>query len=169
MPRPPARHQPSLNLRKRLEKARRIAVLAVGSTIRGDDAAGMLVADHLAELRAAPSDRLRIFRGETAPENLTGEIKAWKPTHLVIIDSADLGLAVGQATLIEPDDIRNARSFSTHGLPVVMIIRYLLEFLACKVTVIGIQPHCLEFGRPVHPDVAAAARRLAEEIHEAAG
>jgi len=199
---------PSLksSLQKRLEGAARIGVLAVGSTIRGDDAAGMLVADRLearlqiadCKLQIEQQERsdpsvsgggapvpppvldvartgnlksemplVRIFRGETAPENLTGEIKTYQPTHLIIIDSAELGLAPGGSALIDPDDLRNGRTFSTHGLPITVMVHYLLNSFskdACKVVIIGIQGDCLEFGHPVHPAVSAAAVQLADDI-----
>ena len=89
-------------LKKKLQGARKVALLAVGSSLRGDDAAGLLVAEHLKTLPRLKKDTLKIFMGETAPENLTGEIKRYLPTHLIVIDSAEIGARAGEISLIEP-------------------------------------------------------------------
>ena len=73
-------------LKNRLKAAKRIAVLGVGSELRGDDVAGMLVAGAVQK----KSKKIRVFLGATAPENLTGEIIKFKPTHLIIVDTADI-------------------------------------------------------------------------------
>ena len=101
-------------LKKRLEGARKVAVLAMGSKLRGDDAAGLLAAENLA--RATRRKRLqrplKVFIGDTAPENLTGEIKKFRPTHLVILDAVDMGRRPGTAELIEPDVCRRVFRFA---------------------------------------------------------
>lgn len=94
-------------LKKRLNKAKRIALLGVGSKLRCDDAAGILVAEQLEKERRKVKfqQSLKVFIGATAPENLTGEIKRFKPTHLIIIDSADLGKPAGAVQLISADEV----------------------------------------------------------------
>jgi hydrogenase maturation protease len=103
-------------VRRNLKGAERVAVLAIGSSLRGDDAAGLQVADQLRRVRTkarskAVHSALRIFMGETAPENLTGEIKKFRPTHLVILDAADAGgKRPGSITLIQHDVLRGGSS-----------------------------------------------------------
>ena len=68
-------------LKSRLASAKKVAVLGIGSDLRGDDVAGMLTAEKLFKLVAKKStSRLKIFFGSTAPENLTGDIKRFNPT-----------------------------------------------------------------------------------------
>ena len=86
--------------------------------LRADDAAGLIIAK---ELKAYIKDKkkrkqLKVFLGETAPENLTGQIKKFKPTHLIVIDAVDFNLETGALRVV---DIRTEAgvSFSTHRAP----------------------------------------------------
>ena len=64
------------SLKNRLEGAAKIAVLGIGSLLRADDAAGMLVAEEVEKRcgKTKGKPEVKVFFGETAPENLTGEI-----------------------------------------------------------------------------------------------
>lgn len=156
-------------LRKRLSGAPRLAVLAIGSRLRGDDAAGLLAADALAAARKSrrPRTRLKIFFGETVPENLTGEIRRFRPTHLVLLDAADFGRRAGTVQLIEPEATRSNPSLSTHALPIHLLTDYLRDSLGCKVFIIGIQPASSRFDAAPSAAVQRAARRVAAAILKA--
>lgn len=194
-------------MQKRLEGAQRVALLAVGSELRGDDAAGLLVADYLEKgLRLKAKGRspsaaerhqesngsahpasavslqssacclqlsafgrrpsFRIFLGHTAPENCTGAIKQFAPTHLVIVDAADLGQPPGAIVVLEPEQIAGV-SFSTHQMPLSVMLEYLRTSMAFEAVVIAIQPVQLAYDRPVTPVVRRAARRLAAALADA--
>jgi hydrogenase 3 maturation protease len=137
--------------------AKRIALLAIGSELRGDDAAGMLVARHL--IKSGKCACLKIFLGETAPENLTGEIRKYKPTHVLIVDAASLGKHAGYVELIDPDKT-GGLSFSTHRLPAKIITDYLKKSLGCKSFIIGIQPESIDFGSKPTKQVNKAAKEI---------
>ena len=169
-------------LRRNLKDAGRVAVLAIGSSLRGDDAAGLQVADRLRRIRAkrraktahstlrTPHSALRIFLGETAPENLTGEIKKFRPTHLVILDAADAGRKrPGSITLIQHDLLRGGSSISTHNMPVNVLIQYLQQSVPCKVLILGIQPKSREYGRPLSAPVKKAVQRAAAALAASLG
>ena len=167
-------------LKAALRQARRIAVVGIGSDLRGDDCAGLLV---IRELRTALGRtrpvRIRLFDGGTAPENLTGEILRFKPSHILLVDAADLGLQPGAVKLIAPDKIAGM-SGSTHVLPLKILADYLTQSLPCpaniagqsqaggQVVVIGIQPGRTDFGAAVSREIKLAARRLALAILRAA-
>ena len=210
------------NLQQRLRGASRIALLGIGSELRADDVAGILIAQRVQELagkseirisksetnrndqnsksqteaelapRFDPSDfgfvsdfgrdarpvQLAIFLGGTAPENLTGEIKRFHPTHLVIVDAADLDSEPGAITIMDPDSI-GGTTFCTHSLPIKVMIDYLLESFErdpkrdpsrlgtqCHVTVIGVQPQSLEVGVPVSKEVLDAVESLSALLLE---
>jgi hydrogenase 3 maturation protease len=159
------------SLRRSLKDARRVAVLAIGSPLRGDDAAGLRVAEQLRRVRkqrrlkTARSSSVRIFLGETAPENLTGQIKKFRPTHLVILDAADARRKKpGSITLVRHDLLRGGSSISTHNLPVNILVQYIRQSVPCKVLILGIQPESHEFGRPLSAPVRKAARLAAEAL-----
>jgi hydrogenase 3 maturation protease len=175
-------------IRRHLKDAKRIAVLAIGSPLRGDDAAGLHVADQLRRIRTksraksvhsaignrqsairsslrTPHSAVRIFVGETAPENLTGEIKKFRPTHLVILDAADVdGKRPGSITLIQHDVLRGGSSISTHNMPVNVLIQYIQQSIPCQVLILGIQPKSHEYNRPLTAAVQKAAARAAAAL-----
>jgi len=153
-------------LHKKLSGAGRVLVLGVGSDLRGDDAAGMLAAEALNKIRSSFNIPLKIIFASTAPENFTGEIKRFLPTHIIIIDSADLGKKPGEAALAGLQEI-SGMSFSTHQLPLRIMFDYLLRSLDCQVLVVCIQPQTLEFGKPPSKPVKQAVKLLVATIKEA--
>lgn len=140
-------------------------MLAVGSDLRGDDAAGPLVAKHLKELGRRGAPRLKVFLGGTAPENLTGEIKQYRPTHLVVVDSAEFGAKPGGVAVMALSDAIGGPTFSSHSLPLTIMLQYLLHFIECEVVILGIQPRRLSFGASPSKSVDLSARRVAKAIH----
>ncbi len=150
-------------LRNRFYDAEKIAVLGIGSNLRADDVSGMLAAGNLKDKLSKRKTRIpvKIFFGETAPENLTGEIKKFKPSHLIMIDTIDAGKRVGSIYLFKSEDIGDRTSFSTHRMPAKILIDYLVSSCGCQTTVIGIQPKTVDFGRAVSGSVKTAAERLA--------
>lgn len=153
-------------LRPHLADAERVAILGIGSSLRGDDAAGLLTA---AAFRTAwratrRGPRVRVFLGETAPENLTGEIKRFAPTHLVILDAADFGASPGAMGIIAMDDPTANASLSTHSLPVRTIADYLNRFFPCHCVVLGTQPAACAFGAAPSAPVQKAARAVARRL-----
>ena len=153
-------------LKNKLKGAERIAVLGVGSELRGDDAAGLLIAEQLKCLSEGIKGRaLKVLIGGTAPENLTSEIKRFKPDCLIIIDSAEMGKPAGQINLLEPGQIGGI-SFSTHSLPLKVMVDYLKTEIEARVVVIGIQPKNLAFGSLVTENVKDSAIKVSRTIKE---
>jgi hydrogenase 3 maturation protease len=149
-------------LKKKLKDARKIAVLGIGSELRADDAAGLLVAE---ELKKIKNLKLKVFLGFTAPENLTGEIIKYKPTHIIIIDSVDTDQKPGFILLVNPEEVGGV-SFSSHMLPVKMIVDYLLESLKCEIIIIGIQPKTLMFGETISKEVKKSIKQISDVIQQ---
>lgn len=152
-------------LKSRLKNADRIAILGIGSELRGDDVAGQLVVKQLEPFccKIDKGKKAKTFNGATAPENITGEIKRFKPSHLIVIDSIDAGIEPGEVTLFEPDKIRGA-SFSTHRLPASIMTEYLRKSIDCKVVFIGIKPKTLDFCAPVSGEVSKSVKYVSDAI-----
>ncbi|MCK9604220.1 MAG: hydrogenase maturation peptidase HycI [Candidatus Omnitrophica bacterium] len=150
-----------------LRDAKRIALLGIGSELRGDDVAGILVASELRKncRKISGGRRFKVFLGATAPENLTGEIKKFKPTHLVIIDSADTGKKAGEIALINPEQA-NGITFCTHRLPLKIMVDYLIEAIGCEVLIVGIKPKTLDFGSLPSKEVKKAIKIISGTIKE---
>jgi len=149
-------------LKQKLKDAKRIAVLGIGSELRADDAAGLLVAE---ELKKIKNLKLKVFLGSTAPENFTGEIIKFKPTHILIVDSVDTDQKPGFILLINPEEVGGV-SFSTHMLPVKMMVDYLLASLECEIIIIGIQPKVLLFGETISKEVKKSTKQISGVIKQ---
>lgn len=157
-------------LKTRLKGARRVALLGIGSELRQDDAAGTLVAEKLGKYpkpRRAGHPQLKVFHGATAPENLTGEIKRFKPTHLILVDTVEMEEKPGTILLLDADRVGGGISFSTHKLPAKVLVDYFIKSIGCAVTIIGIQPKALEFGKPVTKHVQESVGHVARAIRGA--
>ncbi|MDP2928875.1 MAG: hydrogenase 3 maturation endopeptidase HyCI [Candidatus Omnitrophota bacterium] len=156
-------------LTARLKGAKRVAVLGVGSELRGDDVAGIVVLESIkkSKKKLRRGVKLKTFEGSTAPENLTGEIRTFKPTHLVIVDTADIGEKPGAVLLLRADEVSRGVSFSTHKIPPKILIDYFVHSLKCEIVIIGIQPKTINFGKPVSRTVIACAKSVASSILQA--
>ncbi len=155
---------PSLKtqLRRQLKDAKRIAVLGIGSSVKGDDAAGVfLIRELKTALRRFKKRRcLRLFSCATAPENCTGAVKKFKPTHIIIVDAVSMRKRAGRTLIVDPAQAGGNVSFSTHSLPLAVLIDYLRHFLNCRVITIGIQPKSAEFGAPLSPPVSKSVKKI---------
>lgn len=155
-------------LKSSLRGAKKIAILGVGSELRADDIAGILAAQQIekSSKQICGSIDIKVFLGYTAPENLSGEIKKYGPTHVIIIDTADIGKQPGEVALFTPDDAGGI-SFSTHKLPIKVLASYLTQSFDCKVIIIGIQPKTLDFGKDVSAEVDRAVNNVSSAVREA--
>ena len=152
-------------LSQKLENAERVAFLGIGSDLRGDDVAGISVVQQTEKLTKSKTVSLQaaFFIGATAPENLTGEIKKFQPSHLIIIDSVYSDAPPGQVIVMDVPEIEKV-SFFTHKLPIKLMIDYLLQFCKCRVIIIGIQPKDITFGSPVSKEVSQAVKNLSKTL-----
>jgi hydrogenase 3 maturation protease len=139
-----------------------VVVLGVGSELRSDDAAGIRVC---AALARKPLPGVHTLDGGSVPENCTAAIRRLAPSHLIIVDAANLAQAPGTIRVIDFADIGGA-SFATHALPLSVLAGYLQKEVGCRVTVIGIQPKSLEFGRTMSPEVSAAVGKTVRALRE---
>jgi hydrogenase 3 maturation protease len=163
------RQELKTKLRKALAGATRIAVLGVGSDLRADDGAGPLVIRQLQRGHSRRSScKVKTFDGGTAPENLTGKIRAFHPSHVIIVDAAELDSSPGTVAVSPPESICTT-TFSTHILPISILVDYLKCSIACKVTVIGIQPKSLQLQAPLSPEVRSAITELVLLIKKMSG
>jgi len=141
--------------------AGKTAILGCGSILRGDDAAGYCIAERLSGL----SGNARAFCGSSAPENLTGEIKRFRPDTLLVVDAADIKQPPGTVALIPPDSVSGA-TFSTHMLPLRVMLDYLRREIGCKIYLLGIQAASLETGTEMTPEVSSAVEDIVSVLLE---
>lgn len=151
-------------LKKYIKPGRKYAVMGVGSTLRSDDGAGMYFIEHLSSL--IQRDDVLLIAGSTAPENFTGVIKNFAPATLFIVDAAHMGLLPGETRVIPACNIEGV-SFSTHMLPLPVMLKYLEMEAGCDVVFIGIQPVTTEQGLNMNDEVKKGAEYLSETFYNA--
>ncbi len=155
-------------LKIRLKGAKRVAILGIGSPLRGDDALGLVIIKELKKSLSKQKKRmpLKLFSCGITPENYTGEIKKFKPSHILIVDAIDMGKVEGRINIIDARKKSANVSFSTHGLPIKMLMDYLTQSLGCRIVSIGIQPKSIEFGLSISSKVNKAIKKISNLIIE---
>jgi len=153
-------------LRSNLANSKKVAVLGIGSDLRADDGAGMLAAEEIRRFLAKNKNHIpaKVFFGGTAPENLTGELKKFKPSHIIMIDCVDFSKRPGSVVVLKPADVGEGVSFSTHKMPARILVDYLRNSFECTVFIVGIQSKLLDFGKPMSQGVLRAAKEVAKTI-----
>ena len=135
----------------------RAVVVGIGSDLRGDDAAGAMVARNL-KARVKSPNVLAIDAG-VAPESFTSKIRKFKPSHVLLIDAADFGGGPGELIFTE-SSATLGRSISTHRLPLSVLSEYLRNQTSAKVVLVGIQPSGAEIGGKMSEKVVGAVEEL---------
>lgn len=153
-------------LKNRLKNAKRVGILGIGSEIRSDDAVGIFIASQLqAYIKKNKIKALKVFLGQTAPENFTGVIKKFNPTHLIILDAIDFKKKPGTIGIVGARSEKGV-SFSTHRMPIKFLTDYLYQSIACQSIIIGIQPQSLNFCANLTPQIHKSAKILSAAIIE---
>lgn len=144
----------------------RACLVGIGSDLRGDDSAGLMVARALLnDERFASAPHLLIMDGGPAPENHTGKIRAFQPELVLFIDAAQMDELPGTIQRI-PLDAIDGMSASSHSLPLSMLAHYLTSEIGCQVIVLGIQPQQNEINTELSPPVCAAVDEILAGISE---
>jgi hydrogenase 3 maturation protease len=150
---------------RRPERAPRVAIVGIGHPLRGDDAAGSLIAQRLRAALREEAPGLLVLDGGPAPENVTGALRRFAPDLVLLIDSAQMDEPPGTVRWL---DWRGAcgMSGSSHTLPPTLLARYLVAELGCAVALIGIQPAQDEFGAALSVQVEGAAQSIQTAIQQ---
>lgn len=152
------------NLKDKLKGAGKILIMGVGSELRGDDIAGIIAAGKIEKNKEIKDNpKVKVIYGYTAPENFTGEIKKFNPSHMILIDCADMGKSFGDIEIIEKEKILST-AFSTHSLPIKIMIDYMFESINAETIVIGIQPENIKFGEELSDTAKKAISKVSREI-----
>ncbi len=146
------------DLQRWLEGAERVVVLGVGNSLRMDDALGIHVAK---ALEGKVPDTVKIIEAETVPESFLGPIQDFKPTHVIIVDAAMMGLPPGEARLLSPEETLG-ESVSSHVLPLYLVSEYLEETLGAKIIILAVQPKETSFGEEMTPELRESASEIVQ-------
>jgi len=140
-----------------------VAVVGVGDVRRGDDGAGPLVIQLLAEAGVEC-----VIDSGASPELDTWKLRELAPDTVLFVDAVDFGGAPGDAALLSPTDLRTS-GFDTHRAPLRLTMEYLERGLECKCFVLAIQPKDARYGSPMSDEVKRSAANLAGGLRSIIG
>ena len=135
-------------------------IIGCGNRDRGDDGAGLLVAERLRELGVKSEIR-------------TGEalalIEAWKGADdVVVVDAVVTGGPAGKVWHWDNGQVTTQLRLpvSTHGFGVAEAIKLarILDVLPKRLRVFGIEAQRFDFGSDISPEVMCAVEEVAQQI-----
>ncbi|MHA1603305.1 MAG: hydrogenase maturation peptidase HycI [Candidatus Freyarchaeota archaeon] len=147
-------------LKKFLNNPAKIVLLGVGSEFHGDDYVGVIICKRL---KNRVPENVSIIEAGVSPENFTGKLRRINPSHIILIDAADMCSAPGSVRIINSSDI-GGLPISTHHLPLSMFINYLEESTNSSVIFIGIQPKSTNFGESLSSELERVAQNLSHVL-----
>jgi hydrogenase maturation protease len=141
----------------------RIMILGLGNAWRGDDGVGPYVAGALAGLASPEVSVLA-----SVPDALS-LIDAWQGAQQVyVIDAVQSGAREGDIVRLDAlrDPLPTASAYSSHGLglPEAVALARQLRRLPDRLTLIGIEAHCLAPGQTLCAAVREAGDKVLEQL-----
>lgn len=140
----------------------RIALVGVGNTLRGDDGVGVLLVRELNQVFGEASN-VCIIEAGSAPENITGHLRNFKPDFILFFDAAQMEGEPGEVGIWSFSEC-GGDLVSTHALPLSLVCAYLEVELNCRIALMGIKPLDIGFGRSISLQVEQALNEIAPSI-----
>ncbi|KPJ86535.1 MAG: hypothetical protein AMS17_12125 [Spirochaetes bacterium DG_61] len=132
----------------------KILIFGIGNILRGDDGLGPMLIENLkGKVRALCLD------GGSAPENFLGKIINERPDTILIIDALHMGERPGEFKIIKPGELQGT-GFTTHTIPLRILIEYLKSELESNIFILGVQPSSVQMGLPLSDAVEHTIRSL---------
>jgi hydrogenase 3 maturation protease len=144
-----------------LAGAERVVVAGIGNPIRRDDFVGVKVVQ---DLQGKVSPKVHLIECETVPESFMDEIVELKPSHVLLIDAAVMGLKPGEVRLYDAEKVTNFPAISTHMLPLRVFCEYITQLAKAKLALLLIEPGNVEFGEGLTEEVEASAKRVTRSL-----
>lgn len=138
----------------------RIVIACIGSPLRMDDRAGLLVYEGLRDI---DSERVRVVECVYGLENCINEILEFRPEKLLLIDAVYVEDAEpGSIILSSIENIRDGVWIATtHNIPVKLVLETIISQTPVKeIYVLGIVVENTGFGEEVSPHVSRGVNRV---------
>lgn len=143
-------------LKTAFDLSKKSVILGIGNDIKADDGVGPFI---ITQLQRIIPKGIELINASTVPENFITHLIEEKPSFILVIDAALMGLEPGTIRLIDKETIGGI-AFSTHQLPLTFFIEYLENNLKTTILVLGIQPLTDEFAQPISQPVQLAAQQI---------
>ncbi len=138
-----------------------VVVMGIGNTLRGDDAAGSLMARQIV---CPPGSS--VIDAQDCPEDFLPQVMKKRPDTIILIDSVDLGSAPGSVAFLRREQFDQYRP-STHRMPIGLLMEILERETHARVVTIGVQPGHTEYFKSVSEPVRTTVSHLADILNNA--
>jgi hydrogenase maturation protease len=149
------------DLREWLKDAKRLVVVGVGNPIREDDNVGLTI---LQGLQGKLSGEVLLLECEMVPEGYLLDIEEFKPTHVLLVDSAVLGREPGDADLVKVNEVAAFSAVSSHMLPLRLFCEYIEKSTGAKIRLLLVEPKSMGLGEQLTPELQMASAQLTETL-----
>ena len=105
-------------LKEWLSNVKKLVILGVGNPLRHDDGFGPALIEAVSKYKLP--DKVKLINCETVPENFLNTVIRLEPSHVIIVDSAQMNALPGEVKLVSPENIGGI-TFSTHTLPLTFL------------------------------------------------
>jgi hydrogenase maturation protease len=133
----------------------RVLIIGVGRRVRGDESAGLLVAEYL---RGMLGDH-QVVVAEDRPENYTDAIRRYNPSRILYVLAARSGGAPGETRLIS---FEKHERVLLHESPMTTLTHFLSSLMSVEVSMLLIEPWTV-IGEE-SPGMIRTVKLIAEEI-----
>ncbi len=151
------------DLKNWFKDARKVVLAGIGNPIRTDDDIGLKI---IQKLQGKLPENVLLIEAETVPESYLSEIVEFEPTNVLLIDAAFLGLHIGEARLVDAEEIADFSAITTHLLPLRIFCDYIKQATGAKIALLLVEPKCMEFGEGLTVEIQAAAEKYAEILDQ---
>lgn len=148
-----------VELEKWLVGKEKVVIAGIGNPIRHDDYVGLQIVEGL---QGKVPGNVCLLECETVPESFLLDIEQFKPTHVLLIDAAFLGLKSGQVRLVDAERVADFPAITSHVLPLRVFCEYIRQTIGAKIGLLLVEPKCMEFGEGLSIEVAKSAEQLAK-------
>ena len=143
-----------------LNDAKFVVIIGMGNELRADDAVGL----HIVRLlKPYTNNRLQVFEGHMTPEAFIGPACAVHPTHLLIVDAAELQKKPGVWQVLSSDDVEEGL-FTTHAIPATEVAAEIQRRCGSKVAFLGIQPKSRDISLSLSRECQQAVKEIVDII-----
>lgn len=139
---------------ERIKKGERVVIIGIGNRLKGDDAAGSIVAEKVKE--KVKSKNILVIDAENKPENYIGVIKKFKPSLILIIDAVDFNSYIGDFRIFKIEEIKDI-TFNTHNFSLPLFKKLIGN---PEIYIIGIQPEKIKIGEEISSSVLKAIEKV---------
>jgi len=151
------------SLHEWLTDSNRVVIAGIGNPERADDNVGPKIVQRLkSKVRCG----VLLLECETVPESYLLDIEEYQPTHVLLIDAAQIGLEPGDSRLMDAAGLASFSPVSSHALPLRVFCEYLKKAVNPKIALLLVEPQSLEYRKGLTPKVDAASQRLATVLYE---